>query len=284
MPLLKELTGFASWNFFGEGAWILNTQGIDILVNMYFGVTLNAARGIAGQVNALSTKFVGNFMTALGPQITKTYAAGDLTNMHQLVCRGAKFSFFLTLLFAIPLGFEAEKVLSIWLGIVPDYSVLFVRLTFLSAMCTVLGNTLVTAQFATGKIKRYQLVMTVCGCWVFPLTWLAFKLGGGPAWSYLAFIIIYFGLIFVRIYLVKDMINMPWTMYIKEVLMRSMAVFVLALIPPLVVYVLMPSSLLRLIVLTLVSIITSCAVIYSVGLHPHEREFIRNTVLKYVKR
>ena len=127
VPLLKELTGFASWNFFGEGAWVLNNQGLDILINMYFGVTLNAARGIAGQVNAISTKFVSNFMTALSPQITKTYAVGDLTNMHQLVCRGAKFSFFLTMLFAIPLGFEAEGILSIWLGIVPNYSVLFVR-------------------------------------------------------------------------------------------------------------------------------------------------------------
>lgn len=283
VPLLKELTGFASWNFFGEGAWVLNNQGLDILINMYFGVTLNAARGIAGQVNAISTKFVSNFMTALSPQITKTYAVGDLTNMHQLVCRGAKFSFFLTMLFAIPLGFEAERILSIWLGIVPNYSVLFVRLTFLSAMCTVLGNTLVTAQFATGKIKKYQLVMTVCGFWVFPLTWLAFKLGGGPAWSYIIFITIYFGLIFVRIYLVKDMINMSWGIYLKDVLLRCGTVLIMAIVPPLMIYMLMPSSIFRLILLTIVSFVSTCAVIYWFGLQPNERTFIYDQI-KRIRR
>ena len=284
VPMLKELTGFAGWNFFGEGAWIFNTQGIDLLINIYFGVTLNAARGIAGQVNALSTKFVTNFMTVLGPQITKTYAAGNLAQMHQLVCRGAKFSFFLTILFAIPFGLEAEKLLTLWLGIVPDYSVVFVRLTFLSAISTVLGNTLVSAQFATGKIRKYQIVMTICGFWVFPLTWIAFKLGGGPTWSYIIFIIVYFGLIFVRIYLVKDMIKMPWMMYVREVLLRALIVFIPAFIPPLAIYLLMPSSLVRFILLCTVSLIASCLSIYWLGLQTQERVVIMGVVNKYLHR
>ena len=284
VPMLKELTSFAGWNFFGEGAWIFNTQGIDLLINIYFGVTLNAARGIAGQVNALSTKFVTNFMTALGPQITKTYAAGNLAQMHQLVCRGAKFSFFLTILFAIPFGFEAERLLTLWLGIVPDYAVVFVRLTFLSAISTVLGNTLVTAQFATGKIRKYQIVMTICGFWVFPLTWIAFKLGGSPTWSYIIFIIVYFGLIFVRIYLVKDMIKMPWTMYVKEVLLRALYVFIPAFIPPLMIYLLMPSSIVRFILLCVVSLIASCMSIYWLGLQAQEKVVIMGVVKKYLHR
>ncbi len=280
IPMLKELTGFAGWNFFGESAWIFNTQGIDLLINIYFGVTLNAARGIAGQVNALSTKFVTNFMTALGPQITKTYAAGNLLQMHQLVCRGAKFSFFLTILFAIPFGFEAEKLLTLWLGIVPEYTVVFVRLTFISAITTVLGNTLVTAQYATGKIRKYQIVMTVCGFWVFPLTWIAFKLGGGPTWSYIYFILVYFGLIFVRIYLVKDMINLPWSLYVKEVLGRSLIVFIGAFIPPLVIYLLMPPTIIRFILLCCVSLLATCFSIYWFGLQPQEKTAIRGLIAK----
>lgn len=280
IPMLKELTGFAGWNFFGESAWVFNTQGIDLLINIYFGVTLNAARGIAGQVNALSTKFVTNFMTALGPQITKTYAAGNLLQMHQLVCRGAKFSFFLTILFAIPFGFEAEKLLTLWLGIVPEYTVVFVRLTFISAITTVLGNTLVTAQYATGKIRKYQIVMTVCGFWVFPLTWIAFKLGGGPTWSYIYFILVYFGLIFVRIYLVKDMINLPWSLYVKEVLGRSLIVFIGAFIPPLVIYLLMPPTIIRFILLCCVSLLATCFSIYWFGLQPQEKTAIRGLIAK----
>jgi len=284
VPMLKELTGFAGWNFFGEGAWVFNTQGIDLLVNIYFGVTLNAARGIAGQVNAIASKFVANFMTALEPQITKTYAAGNLPQMHQLVCRGAKFSFFLTILFAIPLSFEAERVLAIWLGVVPDYAVAFVRLTFVSAITTVLGNTLVTAQFATGRIKKYQIVMTICGFWVFPLTWIAFKLGGGPIWSYIIFIAVYFGLVFVRLYLVKDLINISWKMFLKDVLLKCAVVLILAVIPPMALMLTMPSSILRFILVCLVSFVTSSLIIYWVGMSKEEQTAIRGMIRGFVSR
>lgn len=282
VPLIKEMTKFAGWNFFGNGAWILNTHGVNILINIFFGVTLNAARGIATQVESIVMQFVNNFMTALNPQITKSYAAGDLNNMHLLVCRGAKFSFFLMMFFAIPCCLETEKLLSLWLGIIPDYAVIFVRLTFLASMCTVLGNTLVTAQLATGKIKRYQIVITLCGVWVFPLTWLAFELGGDPTWTYIIFCAIYFILIFVRIYLVKDLIHLPWTKYVKEVVLRCMLVCVLAIIPPLVAYLLMPPSLLRFMVVCLLSFVSSGIVIYWLGMLPDERTSTNRLVKRYI--
>ena len=278
VPLLKEMTQFAGWNFFGNAAWIFNNQGINILINIFFGVTLNAARGIASQVEALVMQFVNNFMTALNPQITKTYAVGDLNNMHQLVCRGAKFSFFLMMFFAIPFCFETHRILSLWLGVVPDYAVAFVRLTFLASMCTLLGNTLVTAQLATGKIKKYQIVMTLVGVWVFPLTWLAYKLGGDAIWAYIIFCIIYFALIFVRIYLVKDLIKLSWKQYVKEVLVKSAVVGLIAIVPPLLVYILMPPTMLRFIVLLLVSVIASILTIYWVGMNKTERASIMNLI------
>lgn len=284
VPMLKELTGFAGWSFFGDSAWIFNTQGIDLLVNIYFGVTLNAARGVAGQVNSLSAKFVANFMTALEPQITKTYAANNLTQMHQLICRGAKFSFFLTILFAIPFSFETEKLLWLWLGVVPDYSVTFVRLTFLSALMTVLGNTLVTAQYATGKIRKYQIIMTICGFWVFPLTWVAFKLGGGPTWSYIVFIAVYFGLIFVRFYLVKDLIKISWKRYLNDVLLKCAEVLAIAIIPPLVLMMTMPSSILRFILVCLVSFVSSGLVIYWIGVNREERKALMSMIREFIHR
>ena len=282
--LLKEMTSFAGWNFLGNAAWILNTQGINVLINLFFGVALNAARGVAVQVEGLVLQFVNSFMTALNPQITKSYASGDLPQMHQLVCRGAKFSFFLTMLFAIPFCLETEKILSIWLGVVPGYAVNFVRLSFVSCICTVLSNTLVTAQFATGKIKKYQIVITLCGGWVFPLTWLAYKLGGAPIWAYYVFCLIYFILIFVRIYLVKDMIQLSWVYYVKEVLLRSGAVLAVAVILPLAVYFLMPPSLMRLITICLVSLVSSALVIYLIGLQPGERQSIKRLLARYLHR
>ena len=162
----------------------------------------------------------------------------------------------------------------------PDSTVSFVRLTFISAITTVLGNTLVTAQYATGKIRKYQIVMTICGFWVFPLTWIAFKLGGGPTWSYIIFILVYFGLIFVRIYLVKDMINLSWSLYVKEVLGRSLIVFIGAFIPPLVIYLLMPPTIFRFILLCCASLLATCFSIYRFGLQPQEKTAIMGVIAK----
>ena len=284
IPLLKEMTRFAGWNFLGNSAWIFNNHGVNILINIYFGVTLNAARGIANQVEGLAMHFVNNFMTALSPQITKSYAAGELSQMHQLVCRGAKFSFFMVSFFAIPLCLETKQILDLWLVQIPDYAVLFVRMTFLSTFCTVLGYTLVTAQLATGEIRKYQIIMTLIGAWVFPLTWLAFKLGGDAVWTYIIFFITYFVLIFVRIYLVKDLIHMPWTLYIKEVLLVCVVVLILAVIPPLAIYLLMPSSLWRLLLLCLVSFASNCLVIYWMGLRHVERDMVNGLLKKYLAK
>ncbi|MBQ9556325.1 MAG: lipopolysaccharide biosynthesis protein [Muribaculaceae bacterium] len=281
-PLLKEMTQFAGWNFFGNAAWLFNTQGITVLINIFFGVTVNAARGIANQFESVVLEFVNSFMMALNPQITKSYASGDLDGMQRLVCRGAKYSFFLMMLFAIPGILETKRILSSWLGIVPDYAIDFVRLTFLSSMCTVLGNTLVTAQLATGKIKKYQIVITLYGAWVFPFTWLAFKLGGSPLWAYFVFCIIYFGMVFVRIYLVKDLIKLSWRYYIKEVILKSALTFLIALVPPLIVFLLMEDSVLRLLCVCLVSILADIAVIFMIGMQASERQSINQFVRKRI--
>lgn len=282
--LIKDMTKFAGWSFFGNGAWVLNTQGVSILINIFFGVALNAARGIASQVEGIATTFVNNFMVAMNPQITKLYAAGDLPNMHTLVCRGARFSFFLMMFFGIPSCLEAERILRLWLGVVPEYTVLFVRLSFVASICTLLGNTLVTAQYATGDIKRYQIIITIFGAWVFPLTWLAFKLGGDPSWTYIVYSAVYFVLVFVRIYLVKDMIQMPAWRYIKDVILRGAVVASLSFILPFAIYMTMPPTYTRFILVWVVSIIVSGIIIYWVGMDAVERNGIRQLLNRILHR
>lgn len=282
--LIKEMTSFAGWSFFGNGAWVLNTQGVSILVNIFFGVALNAARGIASQIEGVASTFVNNFMAAMNPQITKLYAAGDLPNMHTLVCRGARFSFFLMMFFGIPSCLEAEKLLGLWLGMVPGYTVLFARLAFIASVCTLLGNTLVTAQYSTGNIKRYQIVVSLVGAWVFPLTWLAFKLGGDPSWTYIVHSAVYFLLVFVRIYLVKDMIQMPAWMYIKDVILRGALVASLSFILPFAIYVTMPPTYTRFILVWVVSIIVSGIIIYWVGMDAVERNGIKQLLNRIFHR
>lgn len=278
-PVLKEMTGFAGWNFLGNGAYMLNTQGVNILMNLYFGVAVNAARGIATQVDAALKQFVNNFTTAVNPQITKSYAQGDLDYMHKLVCRSAKFSAFLMMFFAVPIILETNTILTIWLKTVPDYAVIFLQWIIISSfMDTVLANSLVTSMFATGKIKRYQIIVTTVGCLVFPLSWIAFKLGFEPQVGYILYFIIYTILLFVRLYLLKDMVKLPVMMYIREVLYKLAPVILVGFAIPGILILTMDAGWLRLILVCLLSVLVTAASEYFIGLSNKEKDFVAEKI------
>lgn len=278
-PVLKEMTGFAGWNFLGNGAYMLNTQGVNILMNLYFGVAVNAARGIATQVDAALKQFVNNFTTAVNPQITKSYAQGDLDYMHKLVCRSAKFSAFLMMFFAVPIILETNTILTIWLKTVPDYAVIFLQWIIISSfMDTVLANSLVTSMFATGKIKRYQIIVTTVGCLVFPLSWIAFKLGFEPQVGYILYFIIYTILLFVRLYLLKDMVKLPVMMYIREVLYKLAPIIVVGFSIPGILILTMDAGWLRLILVCLLSVLVTAASEYFIGLSNKEKNFVAEKI------
>lgn len=278
-PVLKEMIGFAGWNFLGNGAYMLNTQGVNILMNLYFGVAVNAARGIATQVDAALKQFVNNFTTAVNPQITKSYAQGDLDYMHKLVCRSAKFSAFLMMFFAVPIILETNTILTIWLKTVPDYAVIFLQWIIISSfMDTVLANSLVTSMFATGKIKRYQIIVTTVGCLVFPLSWIAFKLGFEPQVGYILYFIIYTILLFVRLYLLKDMVKLPVMMYIREVLYKLAPIIVVGFAIPGILILTMDAGWLRLILVCLLSVLVTAASEYFIGLSNKEKNFVAEKI------
>ncbi|MBQ9658670.1 MAG: hypothetical protein IJV31_07890 [Clostridia bacterium] len=268
----------------GNLAYLLNTQGANILLNIFFGVGINAARGIAVQVNHTISNFVNSFMTAINPQITKSYAEDNLNYMHTLICRGAKYSFFVMLFFAIPIGLETPILLKLWLKIVPDSATIFVRLILISALCTILGNTLYTAQLATGNIKKYQISVSLFGSLVFPLTWLAFKLGAPPAAYYYIYILIYFLLIFIKIYLVQELIKMSWKYYIKEALIPAIFVALISCIPPIVIYIIQEESIWRFFEIIIISTISTVGTIYYLGLDFSERKLLINQIKKGLRK
>ena len=277
--LVKEMTSFASWSFFGNGAYMLNTQGVDMLINIFFGVTLNAARGVTGQVQHAVMQFVNNFMVAINPQITKSYAAGELEYMNKLICKGAKYSYFLTLLFVVPIICEAEYILKLWLKIVPNYAPTFLRLTLLGALVSSMGNTLYTGVFATGNIKKYQLYITIVGCMVFPLTWIAFKMGLPAATSYVIYIIIYYVLVFVRLAIAKRILIIPVRTYLKEVTLLTAIVTLVAFILPLSVIYMINSSFMRLCITTSTALFSTFIGIYFIGLGRSEKEMMISKIM-----
>ena len=160
---MKEMFGFAGWNFLANGAYMLNTQGVNVIINIFFGVTVNAARGIAEQVNHAVQSFVSSFSTAINPQITKSFANGDKETAFDLVYKGAKYAFLLMLVLSLPILFETETILKLWLKKPPEYSISFVRWTILGTMTTTMGNTLLTLVLAHGNIKKYQIFITLFG-------------------------------------------------------------------------------------------------------------------------
>ncbi|MDN0048055.1 MATE family efflux transporter [Bacteroides gallinaceum] len=281
-PLVKEMTSFAGWSFFGNGAYMLNVQGVDMLINIFFGVTLNAARGVATQVQNAVMQFVNNFTVAVNPQITKSYAAGEMSYMHRLVCRGARFSYFLLLIFVVPLVCEADYVLRLWLKIVPEHAPAFLRLSLFGTLMTLLGNSMLTAVSATGNIKRYQLWITLVGCLVFPLTWVAFELGFPPEGTYVIYIVIYFLLNFIRLYIAKGLLNFPARLYLTDVMLRVVAVSVISFILPLLFIHNVEQGFLRLCGTCVISLLSTGFTIAVLGLEISERKKIIGKIVSII--
>lgn len=281
--LLREMSGFAWWAFFGITVHMFNTQGVNILMNIYFGVALNAARGIVGQVEGAAMQFVNNFTTSLNPQIVKSYASGEHEYMNKLICRGAKFSLFLLLIFLIPLEFEASLVLKLWLGIVPENAAVFLRLSLMSTAIMLIGNTGLASINATGNIKNYQITVTIIGCLVFLFTWIAYKLGAPALTSYIIFIIIYAILDVIRLYFMKRLFGFPISLFVKQTVLPILYVAILACIIPGILYYAMSESIIRLIVICFASLISTCGIIYSIGLDEGERAFVTNKIKSKLK-
>lgn len=272
--LLKQMFSFAGWNFWGAGSWILMTQGVNILSNMYFGVVVNAARGISNQVNTAVSQLVGNLSTAIDPQITKSYASDDREYMFELVCSGSKYSYYLFLFFALPLIFETKYILEVWLKRVPEYTISFVQLAIVVSMIHTISNSLVTAFLATGKIKRYQLIVGGLGMMVLPLSWMFFYLGYPPEYAFYVNIAVFMVQLLYRLYELKRMLGFSPLLFCNRVLKRCFWVTIISLLLPIIVKTNLEESLLRVIILCCVSVFSVIAAIYYLGLENRERQFV----------
>ena len=277
--VLKQIFNFAGWNFMGTGAYMLNTQGVNLLMNMYFGVTVNAARGIATQVEGALRQFINSFTTAVNPQITKSYATGELSYMYSLVCRSAKFSSFLLTFFAVPIILEAPFIFSIWLDNVPEYAVIFFRLSVLVAYVDgALANSLMTSVFATGNIKAYQITVSCLGILVFPISWLFYHCLL-PVWTtYLVYFAVYCMVLGARLYMVRKAIGMTIKTYIKSVLYKVIPISLLAFLMPSFLLQIMEEGFLRLCCVVILSMISTAGLIMLWGLTKGERTFLTDKI------
>ena len=158
--IFKEMLSFSGWSLFGSIASMTSNQGLSIVLNLFYGVVVNAAMGIASQVSSAITQFATNFQIAFRPQIVKYYAANDIDSLNKLIHRTSKYSYLILLLLVCPLCFNIDFILQKWLGKVPDYANIFCVCMSIYALLDTLSSPMWMAIQATGKIKKYQLVIS----------------------------------------------------------------------------------------------------------------------------
>lgn len=204
--MIRSMFGFASWNMLGSTSVLLADQGVNILLNIFCNPIVNAARGIAMQVNHAINSFSSNFMTALNPQITKKYGANDLYQYKQMMFNGSRFAMCLLTFISLPILVDTEYILHLWLEEVPEYSVNFVRLILLFSISESMSNTFTTGLLATGNIKKLMLTVAICRMMNFPLSYIGLVIFHQPEITILISICISQVNLLIRLQLLKSYI------------------------------------------------------------------------------
>ena len=272
--LLKSMFSFAGWNFIGASSAVLRDQGGNVVINLFCGPAVNAARGIAFQVNNAVNQFVVNFMTALNPQITKSYAAGDKGYMMTLIFQGARLSFYMLLLLSLPILVNTHYILALWLKIVPEHAVLFVQLILIFALSESISQPLITAMLATGKIRNYQIIVGGLQMMNLPISYILLRLGYFPEVVIVIAICISQCCLAARLILLRGMIGLSITKYLKNVYLNIIVVCIIAVILPLISAYYIKESFINFILISLIAVICTLSSIYFLGCNNQEREFI----------
>ena len=285
--LFTQLLSYSGWNMFGSVSALVKGQGLNVLLNMFFNPSVNASRGIAYQVNGAVTQFFSNFYTAVRPQITKYYAQNDMENMFKLVFRSSKFSFYLILLISLPIIIETPYIIKLWLGQLPEYVVIFIRLIIVITAVDAMATPLMTTAHATGRIKLYQSVVGTLTILNIPISYLFLKYGNNsPVIVFVISLCISVIALFVRLWIVWRLLYFPVWRYIKEIFITSSVVAVLSSILPLIVYQSVNMSFLSCCLVCILSVVVTLISIYYVGLIDSERIFLKNAISKlfYAKK
>lgn len=276
---LKEMFSFAGWNVIGSASAILRDQGGNILINLFFGPTVNAARAIASQVNNAITGFVHNFQTALTPQIIKNYASSNHEYMFTLALKGARFSFYILFFLSLPFILNTDYILQLWLEEVPAHSALFVQLVLILAMFDCVANPFVTIALATGRIRNYQLIVGGLQMLNLPIAYICLRVGSIP--EIVTIVAIFMALICMvaRLIILKKMVILNIQRVCKEVFFNAIKVGLLSSIIPYLIHINNETTFLHFMIDCIFCLISSSVVILFVGCDKKERTFIFEKVI-----
>ena len=278
----KEMFSFSGWSLFGSLANLAAQQGLNILINIFYGVTVNAAAGIANQVSNNVYGFISNFQTAFQPQIVKTYAAKEFERFHKLIFQTSKFSYFMVIILVMPILFTIDGILQIWLKEVPEYTAIFCRLILIYLSCEAISAPLWMSVQATGKIRSYQILMACLIFLNFPIAYIVLKIGL-PVYSVWVVRILVNALVVVaRCLYMKHKLDFPLFPYLRNVIFPILWVTLVALPLPILLHFAIVGFWQNLIIVGGVTFLVTMLDVYYIGMNSHEKEMARNMVFKKI--
>lgn len=281
--LLREMLGFIGWAFWGNGMVVLKDQGTNVLLNLFCGPAVNAARSVAMQVNTAVYSFVQNFMMAVNPQITKSYSAGNITDMHKLIVKSAKFGFFILLILIMPICANINYILGLWLVEVPEHTANFIVLVLLYSLLDCYGHPLITGVLAEGDIKRYEIALTIIYFLNFVASYVFLKMGMQPEIVFVLNIIFKAFVIIALLFHSHVKYSLPLNAFMNKCVLRTMAIFFASAG---IVYILPVSgcdNILDFIICSLVIFAICAALVYFVGITKNEATYIKNLIASKLK-
>lgn len=267
----RQMGTFVGWNFIGSSATVLSSQGVNVLLNIFCGVLVNAGRGIAIQVENAVNQFVNSFTTAIRPQITKAYAAQEYDDCFRLINQGTKMVMYLTMLFVIPLSLRTELVLTIWLKSVPAYAVLFTQLSLVILTTNALSTPLYYLMLATGKIRDYQLIAGTLSLLTFPATWLLLRWGLNPETTYYILFFVNAARWILQVSFLHRLVYFDIGCYLRGAIIPFVMVSILTILASGILNRVLPDNFVGLICLAFGSSIVLSAFVISIGLTKNER-------------
>ena len=280
---LRELFSFVGWDLFGGMGYMVRNQGTAFLINIFSGATVNAAYGIANQVSKNTTTITGALLGAISPEITAREGAGSRARMISLSLRTSKLAVLLTYLWLVPLFIEIDYVLELWLKEVPEYAGTFCRIVLLCFLFSTATQGYRSAVMATGNIKYFQLTLGTMLILTFPIVWIIYKISGSPTLAVSTLPVITGIHSLGRVYWVKQLLDVPYSCWIKGVLMKSLLILIPTFIVSLLLKYWLDSSFGFLILLSAISFVTTCISSWFFGLDETEKGFIREKVKRLTK-
>lgn len=280
--LFKEMTGFAGWSLLGSATSLIAYFGQGVVINIFFGTVVNAAQGISNQVSGYLSSFAYTMQKALNPIIDKSAGAGNRSLMLKATMTGTKISFFLLMIFFIPVLIEMPYIFSIWLKEVPVYAILFCRLLLIQNLIEQMYFTLNASISAVGDIRRFQIITSIFNVLPLIVAYFLFSLNYPAYVLYVVFIIYTLVLSMVVIYFANINCELPVSYFLKNVVLRSLCSFILVFILALIPSYLVEAGLLRLIYVISISLVSFITVVWFIGFSVDEHEKLYLTLNKVI--